>query len=124
MYLSDLHGTLVAVKQLKLDKVADVEHMNEIKALRFVCYDYFFCPSEYYSILHHPNIVLFMGYTCQEDVIQIITNYVHGNDLYHLIFTEVWDKLLNDIVCHHMPYIYISVTAYHNNYAICGFIEI
>ena len=43
------------------------------------------------SVLHHPNIVLFMGYTCEKDVIQIIMNYVHGNDLYHLIFTEVWD---------------------------------
>lgn len=36
VYLSDLNGTLVAVKQLKLDKSADVDHMNEVKALRFV----------------------------------------------------------------------------------------
>ena len=41
VYLSDLDGTLVAIKQLKLDRVADVDHMNKIKALRFVCYDYF-----------------------------------------------------------------------------------
>ena len=89
VYLSDLDGTLVVVKQLKLDKIADVDHMNEIKALRFACYYSSFIPSEHYSSLHHPNIVLFMGYTCQKDVIQIITNYVHGNDLYHLIFKEV-----------------------------------
>lgn len=36
VFLSDLDGTLVTVKRLKLDKVADVEHMNEIEALRFV----------------------------------------------------------------------------------------
>jgi len=35
VYLSSLNGTLVAVKQLKLDKRADVDHMNEIKALRY-----------------------------------------------------------------------------------------
>ena len=38
VYLSDLDVTLVAVKQLKSDKIVDVDHMNEIKALRFVFY--------------------------------------------------------------------------------------
>ena len=65
VYLSDLDGTLVAVKQLKLDKVAYVDHINEIKALWFVCYYSSFIPSEYYNSLHHPNIVLFMRYTSE-----------------------------------------------------------
>ena len=34
VYLSEFRGTPVAVKKLKLDKNADHEHMNEIKALR------------------------------------------------------------------------------------------
>ena len=38
MYVSDFNGTLVAIKQLKMDKSADVDHMNEIKALRFAYY--------------------------------------------------------------------------------------
>ena len=38
VYLSSLNGTFVAVKQLKLDKNADVDHMNEIKALRYAIY--------------------------------------------------------------------------------------
>ena len=32
VYLSDLDGTLFVVKQCKLDKVVDVDHMNKIKA--------------------------------------------------------------------------------------------
>ena len=43
----------------------------------------------YHSVLRHPNIVLFMGYTCEEDNIQIITNYVDGSDFHHMLFTEV-----------------------------------
>lgn len=43
----------------------------------------------YHSTLRHPNIVLFMGYTCEEDNIQIITNYVDGSDLHRILFTEV-----------------------------------
>ena len=34
VYLSQYNGTRVAVKKLKLDKTADNDHMNEIKALR------------------------------------------------------------------------------------------
>ena len=34
VYLSKYNGTQVAVKQLKLDKQADGDHMHEIKALR------------------------------------------------------------------------------------------
>ena len=43
----------------------------------------------YHSTLRYPNIVLFMGYTCEEDNIQIITNYVDGSDLHRILFTEV-----------------------------------
>lgn len=42
-----------------------------------------------YSALRHPNIVLFMGYTCEGDNIQIITNFVDGSDLHRVLFTEV-----------------------------------
>ncbi|XP_065915409.1 uncharacterized protein [Dysidea avara] len=73
VYLSHLNGTEVAVKQLKLDKRADGDHMDEVKAL---------------SALRHPNIVVFMGYTCDDNSIQIVTNYVRGGDLYKLLFTE------------------------------------
>ena len=34
LYLSQYNGTRVAIKKLKLDKKADTDHMNEIKALR------------------------------------------------------------------------------------------
>ena len=34
VYLSKYNGTQVAVKQLKLDKQADGDHMHKIKALR------------------------------------------------------------------------------------------
>lgn len=34
VYLSQYNGTQVAVKQLKLEKQADGDHMSEIKALR------------------------------------------------------------------------------------------
>lgn len=40
VYLSQYNGTQVAVKKLKLDKKADSDHMNEIKALRYVHDDY------------------------------------------------------------------------------------
>ena len=43
----------------------------------------------HYSALRHPNIVLFMGYTCEGDQIQIITNFVDGSDLHRVLFTEV-----------------------------------
>ncbi|XP_065885340.1 uncharacterized protein [Dysidea avara] len=74
VYVSDFNGTLVAgtlvaVTQLKMDKSADVDHMNEIKAL---------------SVLCHPNIVLFMGYTHQDNCIPIITNFVEGCFIYYL----------------------------------------
>ena len=36
VYLSQYNGTQVAVKKLKLDKKADSDHMNEIKALRYM----------------------------------------------------------------------------------------
>ena len=43
----------------------------------------------YHSTLRYPNIVLLMAYTCEEDNIQIITNYVDGSDLHRILFTEV-----------------------------------
>ena len=88
MYVSDFNGTLVAVTQLKMDKSADVDHMNEIKALRFAYYYafHFMLSICICSVLCHPNIVLFMGYTHQDNCIPIITNFVEGNDLFHLLF--------------------------------------
>ncbi|XP_065893358.1 uncharacterized protein [Dysidea avara] len=40
------------------------------------------------SSLRHPNIVVFMGYSRDEHHIYILTNYVHGGDLFNLLFKE------------------------------------
>ena len=42
-----------------------------------------------FSTLRHPNIVVFMGFAKDEDNLYIITNYVHGGDLYALLFKQV-----------------------------------
>ena len=48
--------------------------------------NYFFC---YSSTLRHPNIVVFMGYALKDEHVYLFTNYVHGGDLYKLLFKEV-----------------------------------
>ena len=70
-------------------KKADNDHTSEIKALRpYIKHDDIILHF-YHSALQYPNIVLFMGYTYEEDNIQIITNYVDGSDLHWILFTEV-----------------------------------
>ncbi|XP_065903207.1 uncharacterized protein [Dysidea avara] len=71
VFLSELNGTFVAAKQIPL--TSDEVDMSEINVLSSLC---------------HPNIVVFMGYSRDEHHIYILTNYVHGGDLFNLLFKE------------------------------------
>lgn len=90
VYLSEINGTFIAVKKVNISSVPE-EDVNEITALRFIKQTFHLCcfnPS-YYSLLHHPNIVVFMGYAIEDNHAYICTNYVHGGDLFKLLFKDV-----------------------------------
>ena len=73
VYLGDYHGTPVAIKKFiyKESKEDNLkEYKREISTL---------------NLLHHPNLVIFMGVIAEKNNISIVTEYCEGGTLFELL---------------------------------------